>query len=206
MEFKAVDMLVFGWQKFKERPWFIIGALLVVFIISSLSSAIVDEVSQGGMSGLAFVLTLADFLIVQMLVGMGLVHFGLKAHDAIEQLQLRDLWNPARYFSYVAATIAVAVLVTIGFVLLIVPGVIAALGLVFTPYLVVERGLAPIAAMKESWRMTEGKKLSLLWFMLLLIAINVVGALLLGIGLLVSVPVSILATVHAYRTLSTKSV
>lgn len=201
MEFKAIDMLSFGWNKFKERPWFIIGALLVIFIISSLSSAIVDEVSRGGANGLTIVLGLIDFLVIQMLVGMGLVNFGLKAHDGIQNVQLRDLWRPAHYFSYVAATIVVAIIVTIGFVLLIVPGVIAAIGLMFTPYLVVERGLAPIAAIKESWRMTEGKKVKLFWIMLMLIGINIAGALLFGVGLIVSVPVSLLATVHAFRTL-----
>jgi uncharacterized membrane protein len=55
--------------------------------------------------------------------------------------------------------------------------------------------------MKESKRITHGYKWPLLGFIFVLALVNLLGALALGVGLLVSVPVSTLALVHAYRTL-----
>jgi uncharacterized membrane protein len=61
------------------------------------------------------------------------------------------------------------VLITLGFALLLVPGVILSLGLMLTPYYVVDRGMGPVEAMKASWATTMGEKgklfvLALYWF------------------------------------------
>jgi hypothetical protein len=48
--------------------------------------------------------------------------------------------------------------VYLGYVLLIVPGVILGLGLHFSAHLVVDRRLGAIEAMKASWRLTTGRK------------------------------------------------
>lgn len=50
--------------------------------------------------------------------------------------------------------------------------------------------------------MTKGSWLSLFLLGVVLAVINIVGALLLMIGLLVTIPISMLAMVHVYRTLS----
>ena len=80
--------------------------------------------------------------------------------------------------------------------------VILAMGLMFVPYLVIDRGLGPIEAMKESWRVTKGHKWQLFFLFLALIGLNILGAIALIIGLLVTVPISMLAAAHAYRTLT----
>jgi uncharacterized membrane protein len=92
--------------------------------------------------------------------------------------------------------------VGIGLVLLIVPGVIFGLMFMFSTFLVIDRELAPIEALKESNRITYGHKWRLLGFTLVLLLINVLGALALLVGLLVTVPVSSLTFTHAYRVLS----
>ncbi len=60
------------------------------------------------------------------------------------------------YLNIVLAHLLVTALVGIGFVCLIVPGIIIACRLAFTPYLVVDRDLDPIKAAEESWRLTRG--------------------------------------------------
>jgi uncharacterized membrane protein len=59
--------------------------------------------------------------------------------------------------------------------------------------------------MKESSRITRGHKWPLFVFLLLLVLVNLAGLLALVVGLLVSMPVSMLAFVHAYRTLAGKA-
>ena len=81
------------------------------------------------------------------------------------------------------------------------PGVIVGLMFMFTTFIVIDRGLGPIEAMKESRRITDGHKWTLLGFSLMLVLINLLGMLALVVGLLVTIPVSSLALVQAYRLL-----
>jgi len=77
------------------------------------------------------------------------------------------------------------------------------LGLAFVPYLVVERGLGPVDAMKESWRVTKGHKGQVGLLILALVGIVILGLLALGIGVFVAAPIAMLAMTHAYRMLAT---
>ena len=90
----------------------------------------------------------------------------------------------------------------IGIPLLFVLGVIFSLMFMFSGFLVIDRELGPIEAMKESYRMTHGYKWSLLGLLLLLFLINLLGLLAFIVGIFVSAPVSLLAVTHAYRVLA----
>ena len=82
------------------------------------------------------------------------------------------------------------------------PGIIFALMFMFTLYFVVDREEYTLQALKESYRITYGHKWKLLLFVFAIAGINILGTLCLFVGLLVSVPVTTIATAHAYRTLS----
>ena len=85
--------------------------------------------------------------------------------------------------------------------MLIVPGIIFTLMFLFTTFIVVDRELGPIEAMKDSHRITRGHKWPLLGFLVLLMLINLAGLMALVVGLLVTIPVTSLAFTHAYRVL-----
>jgi uncharacterized membrane protein len=140
-------------------------------------------------------------LVLGVLATLAATTFALRAHDDIAGVQLGDLWNPQPFWRFLGAQILLAIILIVGFLLLIVPGVIAAVGLGFSPYLVVDRAKGPIEALKESWRITKGHKWQLFLLGLVIIGINILGLLALVVGLLVSIPVSWLAVTHAYRTL-----
>ena len=69
----------------------------------------------------------------------------------------------------------------------------------FAMFAVIDRSLGPIEALKESARITEGIRLKIFLFMLAAGAINILGILLLFVGLLVTMPLTSLAMAHAYR-------
>jgi uncharacterized membrane protein len=60
------------------------------------------------------------------------------------------------YLNIVLANLLVFAIVGIGFLLVIVPGIIFACRLAFVPYLVMDKGLDPVAAIEKSWFMTRG--------------------------------------------------
>lgn len=61
------------------------------------------------------------------------------------------------YLNIVLANLLVTALVGIGLVCLIIPGIIIGCRLAFTAYLVMDKGLDPIRAAEESWRLTRGQ-------------------------------------------------
>lgn len=80
--------------------------------------------------------------------------------------------------------------------------VYVSIALMFGSYAVVDRSLGPIDALKNSVRITKGARLKMIGLLLLLGLINVAGALALFVGLLVTIPLSMIAIVHVYRALS----
>lgn len=90
------------------------------------------------------------------------------------------------YWQAVLAGLLMSVLVAIGTVLLIVPGIIAAVRLAWVPYLVVDERLAAVEAIKASWERTRGYGLTIFVLWLIAIPIVLVGLLALGVGVIVS--------------------
>ena len=89
-----------------------------------------------------------------------------------------------------------------GLILFIVPGIIAALTFGLAPYIVIDKGLGPIAALKESARITKGNRLRFLALSGATTLIMLLGILALFVGVFVAMPVIMLATIAAYRAFS----
>jgi hypothetical protein len=63
-----------------------------------------------------------------------------------------------RYGSMLALMLLQGMLIGVGYMLFVVPGVILALGLYFSGYLVVDQRMGAVDAMKASWKLTTGRK------------------------------------------------
>lgn len=202
--FSIKESVRFGWETFKKRPWFFVGVSVLVAVIYAAIS-FVTGIVDGVFSGAPNQPTVVGFVVNWVLgtiVGMGITALFLKAYDAPDTVEMSALWHPQPFLKYLAATILISLAIILGFILLIVPGIILALMFMFATYIVIDRGQGPIEAMKESKRIVSGHKWHLLGLVLVLAGINILGALALLVGLLISIPVSSLAFVHAYRVLS----
>lgn len=193
----------FGWRTFKARPWFFVLVTFIILVISGVSGSfqgiateLLGKLVGGGISGVTG-------LIIDTFIGMGLVALYLKAYDSVMTPTFMDLWNPRPFFRFFFAYLMLAVILLTGYILLIIPGIILTLMLCFTTTIVIDKKSEPIAAMKESARITKGQLVPVGLLILSVAGVNVLGTLTFGVGLLVSMPVSMLALVHAYRTLST---
>ncbi len=193
--FKATECISFGWQTFKKRAWYLIG----IFILLEISTVIINRLQfQGGAS--AFVSALA--LVVSVLTGIATIFIFLKAHDDVAQVTLADAWNKidvSLLGRYLGAYILYILIIVVGFILFIIPGIIFMLMFSQTLFLVVDRGLGPIEALKESKRITTGYKVGLFLLNLLSLGVALAGLICIFIGLFAAIPVILLAQMHAYR-------
>jgi uncharacterized membrane protein len=207
MEFSTGAAIRFGWETFKRRPWFFVGSTLLILLASGLVNGLtsgIDAAITGSVKEPSLPGTLVN-LGLGTLVNMGATAFYLAANDNPDRVDLSALWHPRPFWKFLGASILLVLAVAVGLVLLIVPGIIFMLMFMFTTFIVIERELGPVEAMKGSRRITRGHKWQLLGFMLMLVVINLLGLLALVVGMLVSIPVSSLAFAHAYRLLSGKA-
>jgi uncharacterized membrane protein len=120
-----------------------------------------------------------------------------------EKVEVTDMFEGFKtYWNSVLASLLVSVIVLGGLILLIVPGIIFACKLAFTPYLVVDRKMEVIAAIKESWRMTNGHALDIFLMGLLSIVIALAGILALGVGIIISIMWISMAFASLYHAVS----
>jgi len=193
-------LLKAAWQRVKDRLGFIIilGIVLAIYFIagSSIVSWIASESDWG------FIVAELIYIILSMVISIGMVRIFLDLADGKDG-SLVDLvkhWN--LLLKYIAVNIVYAVVTYVGLFLLIFPGIIWGLKFYFAPWLVVDKGMGPIEAMKASSQMTMGMKWDLLGFYAVVTVAMLIGMAALGVGLIVTMPLGMIATAMLYRHLS----
>lgn len=185
-----------AWKIFSTNVWVFVGSTALIGAVSFIS----DKISNG--KGLFdFIIGLATAVLLWWLY-IGFIRIAMTAHAggsiSFEMLFKEKgmmLWH------YILATILSGLCVIVGLVLLIVPGIMLQIGLMFVPFLILDKNMQPVAALKESWRLTKGYKWKLFGFLCVLILVNIAGTLAAFVGLLVSIPLSLLALTYLYREL-----
>ena len=102
---------------------------------------------------------------------------------------------------YIITNVIRQIIIIVGLILFIIPGIIFAIKLQFVDYLIVDKKMG-IDSLSKSWNMTKGVKWNLFLLWILIALINIAGALLLLVGLFITVPLSVVATAYVYRKLS----
>ena len=90
--------------------------------------------------------------------------------------------------------------VTIGICLLIIPGIILAIGLMMAPYILKDdQEISAMDALKKSWEITKGHKMKLFWLGLSFIGWIILSLMTLGIGFFFLVPYMDTTFAHYYE-------
>jgi uncharacterized membrane protein len=104
-----------------------------------------------------------------------------------EKIDVQDMFSVfENYLNVVLAGLLATAIVGLGMMLLLVPGIIFACRLAFVRYLVMDRKMEPVEAVKESWRMTRGHANQIFLTGLLAFFVALAGLLCFGVGVIVS--------------------
>lgn len=196
--FEIGEALRAGW----ERLWpnIIPMALfaLVVWVVNGLLQSL--QAQAGGFG--RFVLGVISFLVTQ-LIAIGWIKITLDIIDG-RQVNAEAVVDRFRLIvPYLVAAVLFSLMVTVGLILLIVPGIILAVTFGFYGFHIVDTGdRDPIAALRRSAEITRGHRLQLFLFGLVLLGLNLLGILLLIVGVLVTSAISLLALAYVYRRLA----
>ncbi len=198
--FSKREALSIGWQTFKGRWKLLIGVTLFS-AVTNFSPGVFQTVGQDTNSSVAIVFLIVMW-IFQILLSLGVLRIAITLIDK-KNATFGDLFSQHRHIlHYLFGSILYGLIVAVGLVLFIVPGIIFAVRMQLWPYAMVDKHIGPVASLKASWRMTKGHVINLFLFNVLVVLVTILGAILLGLGLLVATPVTMLATAWVYRKLA----
>jgi len=189
--FEIKKAVSFGWEGIKKNFWYFVGITFLYLIISSASS-IIDRDNEG--------IRIID-LILSAWVTAGFVKILLDYH-ANKKDPVSTLFTQTKYFwRMLGATILLGLIIVVGLIFFIIPGIYLALRYQFTINFIVDKDMGIFEAMGESARITSGQKWQLLLFNLAQLGIIILGAMIFGVGIFIAIPIVYLADIHVYKQL-----
>ncbi|MBN1334883.1 MAG: hypothetical protein JXB39_02875 [Deltaproteobacteria bacterium] len=197
-----------SWELFKEHAGILLGATLTIGVASGVLSGITQivqallqpsgEDAARALPGLVGLLLALLSWVVQTFLTLGYVRLLLHGVRG-EPAAFGDLFTAAPVLvPGLVAGLLVGLATLAGTCLLVVPGVVVALGTLWVNWVLVDQGLGPIEAVRESWRLANGEKGHLFLWVLVACVVAIVGLLACGVGLLVALPVLGLGTTILY--------
>lgn len=176
----------YGWQ----QMWKYFLHFFLVFIILTLLSAPLSFLQDYDSYGSAGMVMLQLFAAAYLFLVYPVFDFG---SDLIylrgirnEEIDLGELFVGFKnnYLNIILANLLLFAIIGIGFVFLIIPGIILACRLSFVTYLVMDKGMDPVGAVEKSWTMTRGYGWKIFGIFLLAIPIFFAGIIFFVVGVI----------------------
>lgn len=190
----------FGWTTFKAN-----FRLLTACVLTFFGSWVILEVLVIAGQRLGFLWWLAahlSFFVVFAGLEVGFIRMCLAIHDN-DQVAYTDIFQALHLGGkYLLVQLAYFGIVLVGLVLLIVPGVYYGTRYSLYGQVFAEKSLSLKDAFQHSAGVGQSAMRVLLWLGFAIILLNIAGASVLGIGLIVTVPLTALMKVYMYRQLT----
>ena len=205
-----IQLIQTAWERFKLNPGLCIGMWIIYVIFQPGGGSANFNVNDPNLTKLIDREILITLLVVALswtciTMVLGPIFRGgfdlamLRVYRNDISVSLGDLFAGfPKAVPLFLTGLLFGIIVVMGFILCIVPGVILSLGLWPAFLLVMEDDLDPIAALKGAWALTHGHKLQLLILSLVCGLVFMVGFLACCVGVFVAGPVAQIAWVGAY--------
>ncbi len=203
MTFSKKEAINFGFYTVKNNLFYFISLFVVVLLVYA-AMGILQAVFTFGHNFLLLIIVVILRIAVSLIISMGLIKITLEFVDK-KKPQLSDLFYTKSLLNFFLVNLIKGFIVFIGLILLVIPGIIFSIKLQFAEYLVIDKNKSVVDALNGSWEMTKGVKWNLFLFGILLFLINVLGFVLLLVGLLFTVPLTMVAEAFVFRKLLSQS-
>lgn len=197
--FSKKEAIKFGFKVAKANITFFLAVGVIWAAITIISQAIQTSLSSENQFVASFLVSIVMW-IINSIISMGVIFILLKFVDN-KKPKIKEIYYTKNLFNFILASIIRTLIIIVGFILFIIPGIIFSIKLQYSEYLIVDKGKDAVDSLKGSWEMTKGVKWNLFLFGILLALINILGFLALLVGLLVTVPLSMVANAYVYRKL-----
>jgi hypothetical protein len=202
-QFSVGETLSEAWAKTNGAKWKVhlaLGLYLLVYIpVAMLSSFLLigDSSPTAAIGG-----TILQFVVLMAVVTplmAGLLMLGVKRAVGAPLAATSIFSYYGKIVPLLITSILSTVLILVGFLLLIIPGIYLSIAYYLAVPLVVEKNLSPWEAMEASRKAIGKRWFAVFGMMIVITLINFVGMIPLGIGLIWTVPMSLIAMGILYR-------
>jgi uncharacterized membrane protein len=197
--FSIGEALKVGYRSLKDHFWFFASTLILGLIIIIIPLYFSDKFqAQSPAVGFLFWLI---YVVLSTLLQIGYVKISLNIIDKNKS----NIWNLVNginlFFNYLIANILYNLILFAGLLLLVFPMFIWATKFGFFPYLVVDKKLGPIKALKASAKLSHGAKWDIFCYYIAAYLLVLLGVLAVGIGLFATLPIVLVSAAWIYRQL-----
>lgn len=195
-KFDIRDALQYGWEVFKANKGFLISIVLISFAINLIPNVVDPEQSP-----IVYVVLTVLSIGVGLIMQAGVIKISL-AYTYNEKNDISDLFRYGRYAPRLFfASFLYALLVLLGLILLIVPGIYLSIRYSQIQYFIVDQDMGISDAFRASFMVTDKSVIDLFKYFLLIILFGILTIFTLFLGLFVLMPVIWITGAYIYREL-----
>jgi len=198
----TVQVLKDAWTKVKPNFWVITNAILLtalVFFATNLFSQYA-EFKGPIMVFLAFSLNLFGESFMMFAV----MKFLLNMYYDKEATILGMFTDTKGFYKFFMIYTVMNLATIAGMILIVLPAIYIILTYSFATYIFLDQNLGINESFAESALITKGHKMELFKFWFWLLILNILGGAIFLVGLVVTLPITILAIIEVYKMLSTR--
>jgi len=196
--FSISEVYKTAWDYTKKNIVFLLVSTFVFFVLSVILSNITKD---GGIFGIFGIVSIYLYVIFHIgLINMGIIISKGNIPD-IDNFKIDWLI----FWRFVLAGIITLFFVILGTIVFIIPGIIIAVRLSLTSFLIIDRKYSFWSAIKESYKITKGHSFSIFGLCVLNFIVAIVALIPSGLGLILATPFfGIVYVVMSQRVLSMK--
>ncbi len=201
--FSVRECFLVGWARFKEHPWFFVGLSILLWGVAGITGYLTDVVY----ADIEPTRSILDLLlsVIYYWIMFGFIVITLRAVDGMPVDWEQFFSIDRRFVSYLIGLLLYGVMVLVGVLAFVVPGIYLAIRYGFFWYVIIDGRKGVMESFQESARITDGVKWQIVLFGMTSMVVIFLGMVCLGVGVLVAVPVTMLASAHLYRVLLSQS-
>ncbi|MCL2535296.1 MAG: hypothetical protein FWE39_14140, partial [Nocardiaceae bacterium] len=188
------DAISYAWRKFTRNALSWVVLMLIAGIIQGLLNWAFNDRDTFAVNLIGTIV----IAIVGYLLEAAFVTGALKETDGTKP-SIGSFFRFKNVAAIVVACFIVGVLTAVGLILLIIPGLIVMFMTWWTLQFVIDRNQDPFGAIKSSFQAIASDWGTLLLLALAMVGLNILGLIPFGLGLFITVPMTIIASTYAYR-------
>lgn len=193
-----------SWRALKSQIWVLAGLYIAYTIISFIINIFTMPASPQGDLFRFTPLMGAGSLAMLFISGLFMLGYVKNLFQTLDGQEPRFSAygrQASKILTFIVCMLLYSLIVSVGFVLFIIPGIYLALRLQFATAFIVEENTGILESLKMSWRITRGHMGKLFLLAVLETALVILGMLVFLIGIFVAVPLVLMMYCYTYRQL-----
>ncbi|WP_415397753.1 hypothetical protein [Sulfurimonas sp. CS5] len=200
-DFSIIGVLKEGFRRTDGVKLTFVGSIIIYALIALFVKSLTEFIFPNTQSFVSIYASSIVEMLFTLPILIGIMILGVK-HAREEELKVASIFD---YFGMIIpvmlAYIAMSILLSIGFILLVIPGIYLAISYAFVYTLIVDKGLGVWEAMELSRKTVTQQWFKFFGLSLLSGIIIIISALPFGIGLIWSIPTTYIAYGLLYHRL-----